>query len=82
MSFDNALQFSRTEGSSFMSHSANAVTGNEFTAPEVFRGKPYDLMLVDEYAAGVLMYHLLTKAYPYKFVRHKSDRDTYKGLKK
>ena len=38
---------------------------NEFTAPEVYAGGLFDEK-IDEYAAGIVMYHLLTQKYPFK----------------
>lgn len=55
---------------------------NEFTAPEVLgsSGSTLDALKVDEYAVGVVLYHLLTRSYPYKFTKHKSDQETYQEL--
>lgn len=53
MSFDNAVQLTHKN-----QKLSNVLPGMDFTAPEIFLSK-YDRK-IDEYAAGVLMYYLLS----------------------
>ncbi|TNV73494.1 hypothetical protein FGO68_gene12710 [Halteria grandinella] len=80
MSFDNALEFK--EGQSTVVNQLVGQQGNEFSAPEIFQGggNNFDAIKLDEYSVGIVLYHLLTRTYPYKFTRHKSDQETHQAL--
>eukprot|EP00347_Sterkiella_histriomuscorum_P000549 403375425 len=74
MSFDNAVQLSYRD-----QNLTNVLPGMEFTAPEIFIGK-YDRK-IDEYAAGVLMYYLLSgQEFPFKLSSQNNDKEQFWGL--
>ena len=67
MSFENAIQLN--ENHVYMTQPLNA---NVFSAPEIFNGKY--TKKIDEFSAGVLMYHLLS-GYAFPFNHPKTSHD-------